>query len=147
MRCAKNIFRVKKMEKMKKDGKIFLFGAVGYVLLETLWRGHSHWSMAAAGGISLLFLMKAFKKLKNAPHYFKAIIGGGIITGVEFIFGVIFNLVLGMEVWDYSAVQGNILGQICPLYSVLWCGLSFGVSVFEKMLSAGKNVFPKKALP
>lgn len=134
------------MENYKKDGAVFVFGAAGYYLLEVLWRGHSHWSMAAAGGISLLMLMKAFRKLKNAPHYFKAIIGGGIITGVELIFGIVFNIMLGMSVWDYSAVPGNILGQICPVYSVLWCGVSFIVSVFEKMLSVGK-IFPKKALP
>ena len=51
------------MEKIKNNGKIFAFGAVGYFLLETLWRGHSHWSMAAAGGLSLLCLIKIFKKL------------------------------------------------------------------------------------
>lgn len=132
---------------MKKNGKIFVFGAAGYFLLETLWRGYSHWSMAAAGGISLLLLVKSFEKLKNAPHYFKAVIGGGIITAVEFVFGIIFNMVLGLGVWDYSAVWGNILGQICPIYSILWCGISFIVSVFEKMFSCGKIIIPKKALP
>lgn len=135
------------MEKIKKEGGVFLFGAIGYYLLEVLWRGYSHWSMAAAGGISLLLLIKTFKKLKNAPHYFKAIIGGGIITAVELAFGVVFNLVLGMGVWDYSAVPGNILGQICPVYSIIWCGISFIVSFVEKMLSSGKRIFPKKALP
>ena len=135
------------MENLKKDGKIFAIGATGYYLLETLWRGYSHWSMAAAGGISLLLLIKTFGKLKNAPHYFKALVGGGIITGVELVFGVVFNLFLGMSVWNYSAVPGNILGQICPVYSLLWCGISFVVSVFEKIFSSGKIVFPKKALP
>lgn len=136
-----------KMEKLKKDGIIFLLGGAGYYLLETFWRGYSHWSMAAAGGISLLFIIKAFAKLKAAPHYFRAIIGGGIITAVEFLFGVIFNIFLGMSVWDYSAVWGNILGQICPVYSVLWCGISYIISVFEKMLITKTNFLPKKALP
>ncbi|MBQ3501239.1 MAG: hypothetical protein IJA70_07435 [Oscillospiraceae bacterium] len=134
------------MENIKKDFSAFIFGAAGYYLLEVLWRGYSHWSMAAAGGISLMALLKVFKRLKNAPHYFKAIIGGGIITGIELLFGIVFNLLLGMSVWDYSAVPGNILGQICPVYSIIWCGISFIISVFEKMLSAGK-IFPKKALP
>ncbi|MBQ4547452.1 MAG: hypothetical protein IJA17_09930 [Oscillospiraceae bacterium] len=134
------------MENIKKDFSAFIFGAAGYYLLEVLWRGYSHWSMAAAGGISLMVLLKVFKRLKNAPHYFKAIIGGGIITGIELLFGIVFNLLLGMSVWDYSAVPGNILGQICPVYSIIWCGISFIISVFEKMLSAGK-IFPKKALP
>ncbi len=135
------------MENLKKDGKIFAIGATGYYLLETLWRGYSHWSMAAAGGISLLLLIKTFGKLKNAPHYFKALVGGGIITGVELVFGVVFNLFLGMSVWNYSSVPGNILGQICPVYSLLWCGISYVVSVFEKTFYAGKFILPKKALP
>ncbi|MBR3611606.1 MAG: hypothetical protein IKL57_09170 [Oscillospiraceae bacterium] len=135
------------MEKMKNDGKILLFGGIGYYLLETLWRGYSHWSMAAAGGISLLLIIKAFAKLKNAPHYFRAIIGGGIITAVELLFGMFFNLFLGMGIWDYSAVWGNIMGQICPLYSFFWCGISYAVSVFERLFRFGKIVFPKKALP
>ena len=135
------------LEKLKKDGKIFAAGAVGYFLLETIWRGYSHWSMAAAGGISLLFLIKTFKKLKNAPHYFKALVGGGIITAVELVFGIVFNLLLGMSVWNYSSVPGNILGQICPVYSFIWCGISFIVSVFEEMFSSGKIAFTKKALP
>ena len=135
------------MEKFKKDGKIFATGAAGYFLLETLWRGYSHWSMAAAGGISLLLLIKTFRKLKNAPHYFKALAGGIIITAVELLFGIVFNLFLGMSVWNYSSVPGNILGQICPVYSLIWCGISFAVSVFEEMLSSGKIILPKKALP
>lgn len=135
------------MEKMKKDGKIFLLGAVGYVLIETLWRGHSHWSMAAAGGISLLLLVKIFKKLKNAPLYFKSLLGGAVITAVELVFGVFFNLILGMRVWDYSAAWGNLLGQICPLYSLFWCGISFMVSAYEKFISGETVLFMKKALP
>ena len=135
------------MEKIKKDGGLFLFGAVGYVLLETLWRGHSHWSMAAAGGISLLCMVKLFKKLKDTPLYFKSLVGGTVITAIEFVFGVIFNIILGMSVWDYSSVPGNILGQICPAFSVLWCGIGFAVAFFEKMIFSGRIFFFKKALP
>ena len=135
------------MEKIKNNGKFFVLGAAGYYMLETLWRGHSHWSMAAAGGISLLFLINIFRKLKNAPLYFKSIVGGTVITAVEFVFGIVFNLFLGMSVWDYSSVPGNILGQICPAFTVLWCGLSFFVALFEKVLSSEKFVFLRKALP
>ena len=135
------------MEKIKNNGKIFAFGAVGYFLLETLWRGHSHWSMAIAGGISLLCMVKLFRKMKNAPLYFKSLVGGTIITVIEFVFGVIFNIILGMSVWDYSSVPGNVLGQICPAFSILWCGLSLAVASFEKMFSSGKIIFLKKALP
>ncbi|MBR5310933.1 MAG: hypothetical protein IKU42_07405 [Oscillospiraceae bacterium] len=133
------------MEKLKNDGKIFAFGAVGYYLLETLWRGYSHWTMAAAGGICLFTLMKIFSAMKKAPLYFKAIIGGITITAVELVFGIVFNLKLGMGIWDYSEVKYNILGQICPVYSFIWCGISFLVSLYQKMNSEGKIRFIKKA--
>ena len=135
------------MESLKNNGKIFAIGAAGYFILETIWRGHSHWSMAAAGGISLLCIVKIFRKMKDAPLYFKSLVGGTIITAIEFVFGIIFNIFLGMAVWDYSSVPGNILGQICPAFSILWCGLSLVVAFFEKNFSYGKIIFMKKALP
>ena len=85
---------------MKNLGKSILIlaaGGGGYAGLEILWRGYSHWSMAAAGGICLLSLFKIFGWLKNAPVYFKAIIGGILITAVEFVFGLIFNISLGAK--------------------------------------------------
>ena len=135
------------MNGYKKNMIIFTAGAAGYTLLEVLWRSHSHWSMAAAGGISLLLLSKVFHKLAAAPIYFKSIIGGGIITIIEFCFGAVFNLGLGMHVWDYSGVKGNILGQICPLYTVLWCLVCAPVSYFQQKIEEGKIKFTKKALP
>ena len=138
---------MKKMDKYKKDGMVFAAGAAGYTLLELLWRGHSHWSMAAAGGISLLLLSKTFKKLSAAPIYFKSIVGGGIITAVEFCFGLVFNIGLGMQVWDYSGVKGNILGQICPVYTALWCLICAPVSYIQSKIESGKIKFFNKALP
>ena len=38
-----------------KSGKekivLFSIGAMGYGLIEILWRGYTHWSMLTAGGI------------------------------------------------------------------------------------------------
>ncbi len=31
---------------------------------------------------------------------------------------------LGWDVWDYSDLPGNFLGQICPQFAALWCILS-----------------------
>lgn len=133
--------------KLKKTGTLFTVGALGYTLLEMLWRGHSHWSMAIAGGISLVTLFKVFEKLRNAPVYFKSIVGGGIITAIEFVFGAIFNLWLGMRIWDYSEVGGNILGQICPVYTILWCIVCIPVSFAEKHMRERKFAIKRKALP
>ncbi len=60
------------------------------------------------------------EKLKRRPLPLKCVICAASVTAVEFVFGVIFNIFLDMKIWDYSAQPLNILGQICPLYTVLW---------------------------
>ncbi len=104
---------------------IFGIGAVGYGLIEVLWRGNTHPSMLLAGGISFLGLSEISKKLKNSSLFIKALAGCGFITTVEFVFGIIFNVILKRKVWDYSKMPLNIGGQVCALYSFFWLVLSF----------------------
>ena len=47
------------------------------------------------------------------------IIGVGM-TVVEFIAGLIFIKGMKVKLWDYSNCKGNIMGIICPLYSLIW---------------------------
>ena len=58
------------------------------------------------------------------PLLLQALICAAAITGTEFVAGIIINIVLGLNVWDYSALWGNVYGQICPQYSALWYLLS-----------------------
>ncbi len=46
------------------------------------------------------------------------------ITFVELAVGIVVNLVLKLDVWDYSELPGNFLGQICPYFSLLWLVIS-----------------------
>ena len=98
----------------------FIIGAVGYYLIEILYRGHSHWTMALCGGLSLLTICYTDKKLKNKSIVLRALIGAIIITAIEFICGCIVNIGFGMSVWDYSNTPFNLLGQICLIYSFFW---------------------------
>ncbi len=104
---------------------IFAVGAIGYSLIEILWRGRTHWSMALAGGISFLGLSKISKILKKSNLFIKALVGCGFITTLEYIFGIIFNVILKRKIWDYSRMPFNISGQVCALYSFFWLILSF----------------------
>lgn len=104
---------------------LFGIGALGYGLIEILWRGRTHWSMMLAGGLSFWGLANISKKLKSASLFIKAFIGCGFITAIELIFGIIFNVLLKRKVWDYSKMPLNIGGQICALYSFFWLILSF----------------------
>lgn len=83
--------------------------------------------MVIAGGICFIIFSLVAEKLKKRTAVFKAAVCSLGVTAVEFIFGVVFNLMLKMNVWDYSGVPLNILGQICPLYSLLWLLLALGV--------------------
>ncbi len=103
---------------------LFSIGAVGYGLIEVLWRGYTHWSMLGAGGICFMFFGTVSEKFKKAGIFIKGIIGSTFITGIEFIFGVVFNIILKRNVWDYSKMPMNIIGQICMPYSCLWVLLS-----------------------
>ena len=47
------------------------------------------------------------------------IIGVGM-TLVEFIAGLIFIKGLKIKLWDYSDRKGNIMGIICPSFSLIW---------------------------
>lgn len=111
---------------LNAKSKIILFsiGAFGYGLLEILWRGYTHWSMLSAGGICFVFFANLNEKFKRTSLLFKAFIGSMFITGIELIFGVIFNILLKKNVWDYSKMPLNFGGQICAFFSFLWLILS-----------------------
>ncbi|GFI71906.1 hypothetical protein IMSAG250_01114 [Clostridiales bacterium] len=104
---------------------VFLLGGQGYCTLEMIWRGRTHYSMFFAGGIILMILFYISAEMKKTPLFKKCLLGAAIITAVEFIFGIIFNILLNMNVWNYENVPFNILGQICLPYSILWFGLCF----------------------
>lgn len=129
------------MSKNKSKFILFSIGAFGYGLLEILWRGYTHWSMLTAGGICFVFFGSLCEKLKKTGIFIKGIIGGAFITLIEFIFGIIFNIILKKNVWDYSKMPLNLGGQICAVYSFFWILLSIIIIPFagfvNKKLSKG----------
>jgi uncharacterized membrane protein len=124
------------MELMKK-GTLFSLGGLAYCALELLWRGRTHFSMFLAGGTSLLLLGKLNRTEPKLPLFLRAVVGSGIITMVELSAGMIFNR--SYTVWDYRDQWGNWLGQICPLFSLLWIGIAALVLLIydplEKLIS------------
>lgn len=109
-----------------------LFGAGGiiYVMLELLWRQKSHWTMLILGGLCFVGIGMINEWMsKSLPLWIQALLGAGIVTALEFTAGCLINLLLQWHVWDYSDLRGNLLGQICPQYTLLWIPLSL-VAVF-----------------
>ena len=99
---------------------IFGFGGILYGLVEVLIRGYTHWTMVLTGGIIFSVLYQINLKMENSNLFLRCLIGCMIITAAEFTVGCIVNIDLGMGVWDYSGQKYNVMGQICPLYSLGW---------------------------
>lgn len=108
------------VSKLKKNAVFFSVGGVGYGIIELLWRRRTHPTMIIAGGICFVIFSFVCEKFKRKSMLFKCSFCAAAITAVELIFGIIFNIFLNMKVWDYSRQPLNFLGQICPLYTVLW---------------------------
>ena len=104
---------------------VFALGAVSYCAIETWWRGYTHFSMGLAGGVCILIFYNMWQWFYTKPLILWGLVGGSIITGVELLFGVVFNLILGYHVWDYSGMPYHVMGQICPTFSVIWMMLSY----------------------
>ena len=112
------------MKNFKRDAAIFVIGGVGYGFIEILWRGHTHPTMTVAGGISFLIFSKIAEKYRRKPLIFKAALAALGVTAVELLFGLVFNMIFKMHVWDYSSQPFNLWGQICPKFSLAWATLA-----------------------
>lgn len=113
---------------------VFLAGGVIYSLLEMMWRGFTHWSMTAAGGVCVLTIHLLNQRLRHRSMAFRCALGCAVITAVELLVGLVVNRMFGLDVWDYSGMYGNFLGQICPAFSFLWFLISFPACVFSSLI-------------
>ena len=116
------------MSKLKITIKYLFLGVIGsivYMSLEILWRGYTHWTMGVLGGICFICLGLINELLSwETPLVLQMLIGSTIITILEFITGCIVNLWLDWNVWDYSDLPYNFLGQISLPFSILWYFIS-----------------------
>ena len=108
--------------KIWKQAMLFYLGGCAYMGLELLWRGRTHGSMFVAGGTCFLLIGHLNHVHPRLPLPLRAVAGAGIVTMVELGIGLLCNR--SFEVWDYRDRVGNFLGQICPMFTVLWIPVS-----------------------
>ncbi len=100
---------------------LFILGGSSYVGIELLYRGYSHISMFVVGGCCFLFIGLINEILSWETPIELQILYGLIFTlFIEFVSGCILNLWLKLDIWDYSNLPFNILGQISLLFAILW---------------------------
>lgn len=123
------------LRRFNKAAILFLIGAAAYALIEVAFRGYTHWTMAVLGGILFLLLGGINEWIPwEMPLTLQCIIGAVMVTVAEFLAGLILNVWLGLGIWDYSDVPGNILGQICPQFIFAWLGLSLVAIILDDWL-------------
>ncbi|MBQ7901656.1 MAG: hypothetical protein IJ365_06815 [Clostridia bacterium] len=118
---------------------LFMIGGAAYNILEYIWRGYSHWTMAIDGGICLIGIFAICTK-SDINFIYKVLASSLLITTVEFISGLIINKAFKLNVWDYSNVPYNIMGQICPRYSILWTALCIPIVAAFTLIEKNMNL-------
>lgn len=124
------------MEQLKKYLILLIIGGSIYYLLEVLWRGYSHFTMFLLGGICfiLIGLINERSNTSHLPLITQQAIATLIITTLEFISGLILNLWLRLNIWDYSSLKYNFMGQICLRFSIIWFFLSLPAILLDDFI-------------
>ena len=114
------------MKRLIKPAALFAVGGTIYLTIEILWRAFrgstpTHWSMFILGGLCFLAIGAINEHFSwETPFWIQAIIGTGVVLILEFVFGCVLNLWLGLGIWDYSDTSFNILGQVCLPFAFAW---------------------------
>lgn len=102
-----------------------------YFFIEVAWktfRGRPDtisWTMFALAIILAVPLERFGAEMEwETPFWCQVTVCALGVTAMEFVAGLILNRWLGLGVWDYSHMAGNLLGQICPQFFLIWVVLS-----------------------
>lgn len=105
-----------------------------YLLIEIAWRGYTHWTMLPLAAV-IFVCAGLLDERPNPPSFWaQVVIGTAIATALELAAGLILNVWLGLGIWDYSHLPGNVLGQICPQYTLAWAALMIVAINLENLM-------------
>lgn len=118
--------------------KAFALGTAGgaiYMLIELLWRGHTHPAMALIGAVAFVLIGRINETYRGeTPLLAQMYVAAVLVTMLELFAGLILNVWLGLGIWDYSSLRGNVLGQICPQFMLAWFVLSLPAILLDDWL-------------
>lgn len=113
------------MKSLFKYLSLLITGGSIYIIVEIIARGFSHWTMFVVGGICFILVGLINEITPNMKMIFQMLISALIITCIEFASGCILNLLLGLNIWDYTLEPFNLMGQISLKHSIYWFLLSY----------------------
>lgn len=116
----------------------FLMGFFLYSLVEIVGRGYTHWTMALTGGL-ILALLYVINSRESSTLFRSCFAGSLMITAVELAVGIFDNIIMHWDVWDYSDIPLNFLGQICLPFTGFWFVLCIPARFICKRISEAFN--------
>lgn len=106
---------------------LWSWGGTVYFLLEVAFktlRGHPEqisWTMLVLAVILTIPVERCGEQLPwEVPLWLQAMACAVLVTAVELAAGVILNIWLGLDIWDYSHLPFNLWGQVCPQFAAVW---------------------------
>lgn len=107
---------------------LFIVGGIIYCCIEIVYRGYTHWTMFFLGGLCFI-TCGALNEIWSwdVPLLKQMLIADLLVTSYELVSGIILNIILKLNVWDYTNMPFNFLGQICLPYMIIWfflCGIA-----------------------
>ncbi|MDD4779384.1 MAG: hypothetical protein PHT02_02095 [Tissierellia bacterium] len=123
------------MKKLFKYLILLIYGGVIYYFIELIYRGFSHQFMIIVGGLCFICIgiLNEFYSFKTSL-IIQMLISSIIITLIEFISGLILNVWLKLNIWDYSNISFNLLGQISLKTSIVWFFLALPAIILDDYL-------------
>lgn len=112
-----------------------------YSFAEVIWKTAQgrpetiSWTMFALAIILAIPMERFGAELPwEMPLIAQAGISALAVIATEFVAGLILNVALGLGIWDYSNMPGNIMGQVCPQFALLWFVVSIiGIVLMDWM--------------
>ena len=104
---------------------LWSWGGTVYFLLEVAFKtllgepDQISWTMLVLAVILTVAVERCGYQLPwEIPLWLQALVCALLVTAVELAAGVILNIWLGLDIWDYSHLPFNLWGQICPHLSL-----------------------------
>jgi len=100
-------------------------------------------------GLSTMFIISYIIQVsfENPPDLLVIILICITMTVIEFIGGIFLLKVLNMRLWDYRNNWGNIMGLICPTFTLIWGAIGAVYYLFIHPVAIGWLIWLSNNLP
>lgn len=136
------------MDRLLRYGRIllkylalFCFGGGLYYCIEVVFRIVRHHipplphAFFLGGGAFLLGLLLCHIPMPRKWQIVSLpILGCGVLTGYEFLFGLYFLTTQGLRVWDYTGCNYEYRGLICLKFSLTWGALMWLILILHLLI-------------